>query len=146
MVDTNEPDPSARSFTPPGLRPPCGAASRTPAAHSSSTFAVNGEYRAVSPSFANNGSGAAQIGGDAPAGALSLIGIKNSAELFLSAMIFDGVFERFPTLKCISMEHAAYWLPSWLQGLDMAAPTFARLQPQLGKLSRCSPQSTCTAR
>ena len=40
---------------------------------------------------------------DAPAGELGLVTIKNSAEIFLSAMIFDEVFERHPELKGISM-------------------------------------------
>ena len=52
--------------------------------------------------------------------------INSSAELFLSAMIFDGVFERHPELKGISMEHAAFWVPSWLQGLDYTAHLFKR--------------------
>ena len=51
---------------------------------------------------------------DAPAGELGLVTIKNSAEIFLSAMIFDEVFERHPELKGISMEHGAFWVPSWL--------------------------------
>ena len=52
--------------------------------------------------------------------------INSSAELFLSAMIFDGVFERHPNLKGISMEHGAFWLPSWLKALDYTASLFKR--------------------
>ena len=133
MVDTNEPNPKAASFTHPDFD-----AVWSRFAEAGVPFvihiAVNGDYQAVSPSFRNNGLGSAEAVGDAPAGALGLVGLKNSAELFLSAMIFDGVFERHPKLKCISMEHGAVWLPSWLQAIDMAVPTFRKLQPQLQRL------------
>jgi predicted TIM-barrel fold metal-dependent hydrolase len=134
MVDTNEPDPKAPSFTHPDFDVVWHrfAEANVPfVIH----IAVNGEYQPVSPSFMNNGIGSPAVGGDSPAGALSMIGLKNSAELFLSAMIFDGVFERHPKLRCISMEHGAVWLPSWLQALDLAVTTFGRLQPQLKRLS-----------
>ena len=133
MVDTNEPDPKAPSFTHPDFD---GVWSRFAEAGVPFVIhiAVNGEYRAVSPSFSNNGFLAPGVSGDSPAGALGMIGLKNSAELFLSAMIFDGVFERHPKLRCISMEHGAVWLPSWLQSIDLAVRTFSRLQPQLGNL------------
>ena len=67
-----------------------------------------------------------ELGGDAPAGELGLMTINSSAELFLSAMIFDGVFDRHPKLKGISMEHGAFWLPSWLKALDYTASLFKR--------------------
>jgi predicted TIM-barrel fold metal-dependent hydrolase len=55
-----------------------------------------------------------------------LVTINNSAEIFLSAMVFDGVFERHPELRGISMEHGAFWLPSWLRALDYTASVFRR--------------------
>ncbi|HAH79794.1 MAG TPA: hypothetical protein DCL88_01115 [Gammaproteobacteria bacterium] len=66
------------------------------------------------------------LGGDAPAGELNLLNIGASAELFISAMIFDEVFARHPNLRVISMEHAATWLPSWLQQLDFTANLLKR--------------------
>ena len=77
-------------------------------------MAVNGHYKAVSESFKNNGKTELELGGDAPAGELGLMTINSSAELFLSAMIFDGVFDRHPNLKGISMEHGAF---GYLHGL-----------------------------
>ena len=50
--------------------------------------------------------------------------INNSAEIFLAAMIFDEVFDRHPGLRGISMEHGAFWLPSWLHALDCTARAF----------------------
>jgi len=122
MVDTNEPNPKARSFTHPDFDPVWARfAGRTPAIFH---VAVNGEYDAVSPSFRNNRITEAALGGDAPAGALGMVALKNSAELFMSALIFDGVFDRHPDLRGLNLEHGAVWLPSWLQTIDMAAHTF----------------------
>ena len=36
-------------------------------------------------------------------------------------MVFDEVFLRNPHLRVLSMEHAATWLPSWLQQMDFTA-------------------------
>jgi predicted TIM-barrel fold metal-dependent hydrolase len=41
-------------------------------------------------------------------------------------MIFDGVFDRHPGLRCISMEHAAFWLPSWLKSIEYTTALFRR--------------------
>ncbi len=125
MVDTNEPNDAGLSFTHPDFDPIWAnfADHRAPfVVH----VAVNGHYRAVSPSFKNNGKSSLELGGDAPAGELGLMTINNSAEIFLSAMIFDGVFERHPELRGISMEHGAFWVPSWLQALDYTAQLFKR--------------------
>ena len=127
MIDTNEPDPKARSFTHPDFDPIWArfeALNHPFVVH----VAVNGHYDAVSPSFMNNGQEQIQLGGDAPATPVGFVTIKNSAELFLSAMIFDGVFDRHPGLRGISMEHGAFWVPSWLRGLDFAADSLKRVR------------------
>ena len=125
MIDTNEPSDKSLSFTHPDFDPIWKAFSDAKApfvVH----VAVNGHYKAVPQSFKNNGKTELELGGDAPAGELGLMTINNSAEIFLSAMIFDGVFERHPNLKGISMEHGAFWLPSWLKALDYTASLFKR--------------------
>ena len=125
MIDTNEPNDKNISFTHPDFDPIWNLFVKK-----KSPFvihvAVNGHYKAVSESFKNNGKTELELGGDAPAGELGLMTINSSAELFLSAMIFDGVFERHPELKGISMEHGAFWLPSWLKALDYTASLFKR--------------------
>jgi len=113
MVDTNEPNPKNRSFTHPDFDPIWAYFEKTKVplvCH----VAVNGHYRAVPESFKNNRKDTLELGGDAPTGELGLMTINSSAEIFLSAMIFDGVFDRHPGLRAISMEHGAFWLPSWL--------------------------------
>ena len=125
IVDTNEPRADRPSFTHPDFDAVWAgfADSNTPfAVH----VAANGDYQAVSPSFRNNGKTELALGGDAPAGELGVLTIGNSAQMFLAALIFDGVFERHPNLRGISMEHAASWLPSWLHSLDFTAQMFKR--------------------
>ncbi|MDG2048591.1 MAG: amidohydrolase family protein [Myxococcota bacterium] len=126
MIDTNQPEPSAHSFTHPVYDQVWDRFTqhqRPFVIH----VAVNGEYQAISPSFQNNGRPPLKIGGDAATTPLGFVAIKNSAELFLSAMIFDGVFERHPRLRGISMEHGAFWLPSWLKALDFTAQSLRHL-------------------
>ncbi|MGI9644314.1 MAG: amidohydrolase family protein [Ilumatobacteraceae bacterium] len=134
MVDTNEPDPAARSFTHPDFDPVWArfADADVPfVAH----VAVNGHYDAVTPSFHNNGRHVASLGGDAPTSPVGFVTLKNSVELFLGAMVLDEVFERHERLRCISMEHGAYWVPSWLQGLDFAEHSLARVSPRQRRAS-----------
>lgn len=123
MIDTNEPNDDRPSFTHPDFDPVWAnfAEHKTPfIVH----VAVNGHYKSIPQSFKNNGKTTIELGGDAPAGEIGLVTIKNSAEIFLSAMIFDGVFERHPGLRGISQEHGAFWVPSWLKALDYTASLF----------------------
>jgi uncharacterized protein len=69
-----------------------------------------------------------------------MIALHHHAELFLGAMIFDGVFERHPTLRGGAIELGAGWVPSWLRRLDWAAKIW-RKEPELGALS-CLPSET----
>jgi predicted TIM-barrel fold metal-dependent hydrolase len=128
MVDTNEPDAGARSFTHPDFDP-IWARFQEARAPFVAHVAVNGHYQAVSPSFQNNGRTGLALGGDAPSSPIGFVAIKNSAELFLSAMVLDGVFERHPGLRGISMEHGAFWVPSWLRALDFTADSLRKFVP-----------------
>ena len=49
-----------------------------------------------------------------------LIGPHWAVELMLTQLIFDGVFERFPNLRCGVIELRANWVPSFLEQLDWA--------------------------
>ncbi len=67
--------------------------------------------------------------------AKDLPSVHHAAEIFLTAMILDGVFERFPQLRCGVIEMGASWAPSLLGRLDYAAKSFKRTEPMLGELS-----------
>ncbi len=61
--------------------------------------------------------------------------VHHAAETYLTAMVLDGVFERFPELRCGVIELGASWVPSLLSRLDYAAKSFARTEPMIGELS-----------
>ncbi len=88
-----------------------------------------GSYNPVPASFYNNGRTLTpHQDGDAPRDALSYMSIQYNAELFLSAMIFDGVLERFPGLRIGVIELGASWIISWMRLLDQSYRAFRRLQ------------------
>jgi predicted TIM-barrel fold metal-dependent hydrolase len=91
--------------------------------------ANGGEYNAVPDAFYANGRALPpHADGDAPRDALSYMTIHNDAVLFLSAMILDGVLERFPRLRIAVVELGASWIVSWLKHLDQSHRAFRRLQ------------------
>jgi predicted TIM-barrel fold metal-dependent hydrolase len=53
----------------------------------------------------------------------------------LATMILDGLFERFPALRCGVIEQGASWLPGWMRQLDSAADAFRRNEKRLENLS-----------
>jgi hypothetical protein len=50
-------------------------------------------------------------------------------QMFLSALVFDGVFERFPDLRGGVIELGAGWVPDFLRRLDMAQKVFRKSDP-----------------
>jgi predicted TIM-barrel fold metal-dependent hydrolase len=54
-----------------------------------------------------------------------------SPEVFLSCMVLDGVFERFPALRGGCIEQGALWVVPWLRRLDIAQDTFRKTEPAL---------------
>jgi predicted TIM-barrel fold metal-dependent hydrolase len=61
--------------------------------------------------------------------------ISFAAQMFLSAMVFDCVFERFPKLKGGAIELGAGWVPHFLRSLDAGQRMFKKTDPQVGTLS-----------
>jgi predicted TIM-barrel fold metal-dependent hydrolase len=50
-------------------------------------------------------------------------------------MVLDGIFERFPKLRCGVIEQGASWVPGWMRQLDSAVDAFRRHEERLQKLS-----------
>ena len=61
-------------------------------------------------------------------------------QMFLSALIFDGVFERFPALRGGVIELGAGWVPDFVRRLDLAHRVFRKSDPQVGSLSLTPPE------
>jgi uncharacterized protein len=57
--------------------------------------------------------------------------LHTAAEAFLTAMVLDGTFERFPRLRCGVIELGALWVIPWMMRLDIAQQVFARSEPTL---------------
>ena len=128
LIDTIAPS-GGQSFTHPDFD---RVWARIQAADLSITLHVGangGEYNPVPTSFYNNGrSLRPHLDGDAPRDALSYVAMSYNAELFLAAMIFDGVLERFPGLRIAVVELGAAWIISWMRQMDQAFRAFRRLQ------------------
>ncbi len=56
-------------------------------------------------------------------------------QMFLSALVYDGVFERFPGLRGGVIELGAGWVPEFLRSLDMAHRTFRKTDPSVSGMS-----------
>lgn len=73
-------------------------------------------------------------GGDENFTSLTFMAIPLSAWQTLSALVIDGVFDRFPRLKFGAIELGASWLPSLMRFLDSGCAAFGR-EERLQKLS-----------
>jgi uncharacterized protein len=60
--------------------------------------------------------------------------LSYAPELFLTSLVFDGVFERFPDLRGGVIELGAGWVPQFLRTLDMSQKIFKRSDPQVAAL------------
>jgi len=64
------------------------------------------------------------------------LAIHHSPEVFLGALILDGLFERFPTLRGGCIEQGGDWVVSWLHHIDGALRSFSRTEEPLRNLTR----------
>lgn len=85
-------------------------------------------WRPVRPETFDNGRTLAHFRSDAPGDAVSYMAIGFPAQLFLSALVFDGVLARFPRLRILVAELGAAWVPGFLQQLDQSFRAFRRMQ------------------
>ena len=74
-------------------------------------------------------------GGDDNFTSVSYMPIPNSCMQTVATLIFDGVFDRFPTLKWGAIELGASWVPGWMRSMDSAAHAFQRNEDRLQRLS-----------
>jgi predicted TIM-barrel fold metal-dependent hydrolase len=54
--------------------------------------------------------------------------------VFLGALIYDGLFDRFPKLRGACIEQGAGWVVSWLRHLDYGIRAFRRTEEPLRRL------------
>ena len=74
------------------------------------------------------------IGGGENLRVRDFMALPFAPQVFLSALVFDGVFERFPRLRGGVIELGAGWVPEFLRMLDVGHKIFQRSDPQLAEL------------
>ncbi len=74
-------------------------------------------------------------GGEENFRSVDYMGIPFPPMQTLATMIFDGVLERFPSLRIGVIEQGAIWLPSWIRQMESAVEAFGRHEERLQKLS-----------
>ncbi|MEM9036539.1 MAG: amidohydrolase family protein [Actinomycetota bacterium] len=63
------------------------------------------------------------------------VAIGNPPMQTMATLIFDGVLDRFPSLRFGVIEQGASWLPGWMRNLDAAWTAFSRNEERLRNLS-----------
>jgi predicted TIM-barrel fold metal-dependent hydrolase len=96
---------------------------------------VGGGGRLLDPAFHNNDMPVTDhLGGGENVRSKDFLAIHHSPQLFLGALIFDGLFDRFPKLRGGCIEQGAGWVVSWLRHLDYGQRAFRRTEEPLRKL------------
>lgn len=97
---------------------------------------VGGGGKMLDPAFHNNNMPVKDhLGGGENIRSKDYLGIHHSPEVFLGALVLDGLFDRFPKLRGGCIEQGAGWVVSWLHHLDGAVRSFSRTEEPLQRLS-----------
>ena len=96
-----------------------------------------GGGKAINPTYKENGLPPVKdfTGGDGNFTSVSFMAIPDAPMHTLSTMIFDGVLDRFPTLRIGVIEQGASWVPGWMRSMDSAADAFVKNEERLRNLS-----------
>ena len=107
---------------------------------------VGGAPLQQAQAWMNNGRGlvADWMGGGENLRTKDIAILHQGPETFLSVMLIDGVFERFPTLRGASVELGAGWVPSLLTRMDWVAKNWIRADKNQTPFSR-KPSETLTS-
>ena len=100
-------------------------------------FHVGGTGDLIEPGYFRNGVPVPPDfhGGEENFRSVDYMGIPRPPAQTLATMIFDGVLDRFPTLRIGVIEQGAIWVPSWLRQMEAAFDAFARHEERLRRLS-----------
>jgi uncharacterized protein len=100
-------------------------------------FHVGGTGDLIEPGYFQNGLPIPPDfhGGEENFRSVDYMGIPHPPMQTLATMIFDGVLDRFPTLRIGVIEQGAIWVPSWLRQMEAAFDAFERHEQRLRQLS-----------
>ena len=97
---------------------------------------VGGGTRVLPKAYENNGLPRPTdwLGGGENLRVKDYMVLSFAPQMFLSAMVFDCVLERFPDLKGGVIELGGGWVPQFLRSLDAGQRMFKKSDPQVGTL------------
>jgi predicted TIM-barrel fold metal-dependent hydrolase len=96
---------------------------------------IGGGGRGLRRAFHDNGRPVTDfLGGGENVRSKDYMVIHQMPEQFLSALVLDGILEKFPRLRGGCIEQGAMWVVPWLRRLDLAQDTFSRTEPSLKEL------------
>jgi uncharacterized protein len=96
---------------------------------------IGGDRRGLRRQFHENGRPVTDLlGGGENIRSKDYMVLHHSPEAFLSALVLDGTFERFPALRGGVIELGAMWVVPWLRRLDIVQGTFGRTEAYLKDL------------
>jgi predicted TIM-barrel fold metal-dependent hydrolase len=96
---------------------------------------VGGGGRLLDRAFHNNERPVTDhLGGGENVRSKDFLAIHHSPALFLGTLIYDGIFDRFPTLRGGCIEQGAGWVVSWMHQLDYGERAFRRTEEPLRQL------------
>jgi predicted TIM-barrel fold metal-dependent hydrolase len=96
-------------------------------------FHVGGTGDLIDPAYFRNGLPVPPDfhGGEENFRSVDYMGIPHPPMQTLATMVFDGVFERFPSLRVGVIEQGAIWVPSWIRQMESAFDAFERHEERL---------------
>lgn len=99
---------------------------------------VGGSPLQLNKAWANNGRAATRdwMGGGENLRTKDAAVLHQGPETFLSIMVIDGLFERYPKLKGAAVELGAGWVPSLLTRLDWVVKNWSRVDANLKDFKR----------
>lgn len=99
---------------------------------------VGGSPPVLDPAYQNNGHPRPTdwLGGGENLRVKDFFTLSFAPQMFLSALAYDGVFDRFPDLRGGVIELGAGWVPDFLRRLDQGWKSWRKTDPVVGTLSR----------
>jgi predicted TIM-barrel fold metal-dependent hydrolase len=98
---------------------------------------VGGGGRLLDRAFHNNDMPVSDhLGGGENIRSKDFLAIAHSPALFLGALVYDGLFDRFPALRGGCIEQGAGWVVSWMHHLDYGQRAFRRTEEPLRRLAQ----------
>lgn len=103
---------------------------------------VGGSPLQLAPEWANNGKPATRdwMGGGENVRTKDAAVLHQGPETFLSMMVIEGLFERFPRLRGACVELGAGWVPALLTRLDWVVHNWSRVDESIANFKRTPTQ------